>query len=113
MEKREVHRNYCFPIVKPIFLKVRTSSLELRITRNRCQIGKKLREGESGEPDELGNKQERRKSERRAAEKRPKSTKKHVGDAIEQPKSVPDVLQERLGEAKWKQKGVPETSGRR
>ena len=81
MEKREVHRNYCFPIVKPIFLKVRTSSLELRITRNRCQIGKKLREGESGKPDELRNKQERRKSEPRAAEKRPKSTERHSGDA--------------------------------
>ena len=57
------------------------SNLELRIFRNRCQIGKKLREGESGEPDELRNKQERRKSEPRAAEKRPKSTERHLGDA--------------------------------
>ena len=55
--------------------------MEFRITRNRCQIGKKLREGESGEPDELRNKQERRKSEPRAAEKRPKSTERHLGDA--------------------------------
>ena len=77
MEKRKVHGNDCFPIVKPCCLKVRSSSLELRIARNRCQIGKKLRDGESGEPDELRNKQERRKSEPRAAEKRPKSTEKH------------------------------------
>ena len=55
--------------------------MEFRIARNRCQIGKKLREGESGEPDELRNKQERRKSEPRAAEKRPKSTERHLGDA--------------------------------
>ena len=55
--------------------------MDLRITRNRCQIGKKLRDGESGEPDELGNEQERRTSEPRAAEKRPKSTERHLGDA--------------------------------
>ena len=55
--------------------------MELRIARHRCQIGKKLREGESGKPDELRNKQERRKSEPRAAEKRPKSTERHLGDA--------------------------------
>ena len=55
--------------------------MELRIARNRCQIGKKQREGESGEPDELRNKQERRKSEPRAAEKRPKSTERHLGAA--------------------------------
>ena len=55
--------------------------MEVRIARYRCQIGKKLREGESGEPDELRNKQERRKSEPRAAEKRPKGTERHLGDA--------------------------------
>ena len=55
--------------------------MELRIARTRCQIGKKLREKESGEPAELRNKQERRKSEPRAAEKRPKSTERHLGDA--------------------------------
>ena len=55
--------------------------MEVRIDRNRCQIGKKLRDGESGEPDELRNKQERRKSDPRAAEKRPKSTERHLGDA--------------------------------
>ena len=55
--------------------------MEFRIARHRCQIGKKLREGESGEPDELRNKQERRKSEPRAAEKRPKGTERHLGDA--------------------------------
>ena len=87
--------------------------MEVRIARHRCQIGKKLREGESGEPYDLRNEQERRKSEPRAAEKRPKGTERHLGDASQQPKSVPDVLQERLGEAKWKPRGVPETSGRR
>ena len=55
--------------------------MELRIVRNRYPIGKKLREGESGKPDELRNKQDRRKNEPRAAEKRPKSTEKHSGDA--------------------------------
>ena len=80
-EKRYFHINVGFLIVKPMFLKVRTSNLELRIARNRCQIGKKLREGESGKPDELRNKQERRKNEPRAAEKRPKSTERHLGDA--------------------------------
>ena len=55
--------------------------MELRIAINRCLVGKELREGEPGEPDELRNKQERRKSEPRAAEKRPKSTERHLGDA--------------------------------
>ena len=55
--------------------------MESIIARNRCQIGKKLREGESGEPDELRNKQERRKNEPRAAEKGPKSTERYLCDA--------------------------------
>ena len=55
--------------------------MELRIAINRCQVGKKLREGESGEPDELKSGQEGRKSGPRAAEKRPKSTERHLGDA--------------------------------
>ena len=55
--------------------------MELVIARNRCQIGKTLRDGESGEPYGLRNKQERRKSEPRAAEKRPKGTERHLGDA--------------------------------
>ena len=55
--------------------------MEFTIARSRSQIGKKLREGESGEPDELRNKQERRKSEPRAAEKRRKGTERHLGDA--------------------------------
>ena len=55
--------------------------MELGITRNRCQIGKILGEGESGKPDELRNEQEKRKSEPRAAEKRPKSTEIYLGDA--------------------------------
>ena len=45
------------------------------------QIGKKLLEGESGNQDELKSEQEGRKSEPRAAEKRPKSTERHLGDA--------------------------------
>ena len=84
--------------------------MEFRIARHRCQIGKKLREGEAGKQDEFKNKQERRKNEPRAAEKRPKSTERHLGDGRQQPKSVPDVLHKRLGAANWKQKGVPETS---
>ena len=81
MKKRDAHGHFGFPIVKPMFVKVRTSSLEFRIGRNRCQIGKKVREGESGKPDELRNKQERRKSTPRAVEKRPQSTERHLGDA--------------------------------
>ena len=87
--------------------------MERQIARHRSQIGKKLPEGESGKQDELKSEQERHKSEPRAAEKRPKSTGKHFGDAWQQPKRVPGVLHERLGEARWKQKGFPETSGRR
>ena len=55
--------------------------MEVRIARNRAHIGKKLGEGESGKPDELKREQERRKNEPRAAEKRPKRTNTHVGDA--------------------------------
>ena len=64
-----------------MFLKVRTSILECQIARNRSNIGKKVAEGESGKQDELKSEQERRKSEPRAAEKRPKSTERHLGDA--------------------------------
>ena len=49
--------------------------------QNRLQIGKQLREGESGKPDKLKNKQERRQNTPGAAAKRPKSTEKHLGDA--------------------------------
>ena len=79
----------------------------------RPNIAKKLTAGESGRQDELNIEPEKRKSEPRAAEKQPKSTERHLGDARQQPKSAPDVLQERLGEEKWRQKGVPEASGRR
>ena len=64
-----------------MFLKVRTSILEAQIARNRSNIGKKAAEGESGKQDELKSEQEGRKSEPRAAEKRPKSTERHLGDA--------------------------------
>ena len=64
-----------------MLLKVRTSSLEFQIARNRSHIGKKVAEGESGKQDELKSEQERRKSEPRAAEKRPKSIEIHLGDA--------------------------------
>ena len=66
--------------------------------QNHAQVGKRVTERGSGKQEELISEQERRKSESRAAEKRPKSTEKHEG--------VPDVLQERLEEAKWKQQGV-------
>ena len=55
--------------------------MELKIARNRSQIGKKVAEGESVKQDELKREQERRKTEPRAAEKRPKSTERHLGDA--------------------------------
>ena len=56
-------------------------NLERRIAINRFNIGKKVAEGESGKQDELKSEQEGRKSEPRAAEKRPKSTERHLGDA--------------------------------
>ena len=77
------------------------------------QIGKKVAESESGKQYELKREQERRKREPRAAEKRPKSNERYLGDARQQHRSVPGFLQERLGEAKWNPKGVPEASGRR
>ena len=52
-----------------------------QIASKSSQIGKKLPAGESGKQDELKSEQERRKSEPRAAEKRPKSTERHLGDA--------------------------------
>ena len=55
--------------------------MECTIARKRSQIGKKVAEGESGKQDELKSKQERRKSEPRAAEKRPNSTEIHLGEA--------------------------------
>ena len=55
--------------------------MELTIARNRSNIGKIEAEGESGKQDELKSEQERRKSEPRAAEKRPKSTERYLGDA--------------------------------
>ena len=62
-----------FPIVEPMFSKVRTSSLEHQIARHRSHIGKKLPEGESGKQDELKKRaretQERAKSSRGAAQK--------------------------------------------
>ena len=45
-------------IVKQMFLKVRTSSLERQIARHRSQIGKQVAEGESGKQDELKSEQE-------------------------------------------------------
>ena len=62
---------------KPMHMKVRTSNLERQLARNRSHFGKKVAEGESGKQDELKSEQERRKSEPRAAEKRPKSTETH------------------------------------
>ena len=67
--------------MKPTFVKGRTSSSERKSAINCPKIGKKLPQGESGKQDELKSEQERRKSEPRAAEKRPKSTERHLGDA--------------------------------
>ncbi len=55
--------------------------MEFTLATTRSQLGKNVREGGSIKPDELNNKQERRKMEPRAAEKRPKSTERHLGDA--------------------------------
>ena len=57
------------------------SVLVVKSVQNCPQIGKKLLEVESGKQDELKSEQEGRKSEPRAAEKRPKSTERHLGDA--------------------------------
>ena len=64
-----------------MFWEVHTSSLEFQMARNQFQSGKNHGEEESGKPDKLNIKQERRKNEPRAAEKRPKSTERHFGDA--------------------------------
>ena len=53
----------------------------VKSVQNRFQIGKKLPAGESGKQDELKSEQEGRKSEPRAAEKRPKSMERHLDDA--------------------------------
>ena len=55
--------------------------MERQVARHRSQFEKKLAEGEAGKQDELKSEQERRRNEPRAAEKRPKSTEKHGGDA--------------------------------
>ena len=55
--------------------------MEHQIDRNRSNIGNPIPEGKSDKQDELKSEQERRKSEPRAAEKRPKSTESHLGDA--------------------------------
>ena len=80
-EKRDLQGHHCFPNVKTMFLKVRTSILECQIARHRSNSGKKVAGGYSGKQDELKSEQEGRKSEPRAAEKRPKSTERHLGDA--------------------------------
>ena len=55
--------------------------MELQIARHRLQVDKVVREVESGKPDTLKNKQDRRKNKPRAAEKRTKHTERHLGDA--------------------------------
>ena len=62
-------------------MRFRASVLVVKSLKNRSNIGKKLPEGKSGKQDELKSDHERRKSEPRAAEKRPKSTERHGGDA--------------------------------
>ena len=53
----------------------------VKSVQHRPNIGKTLVVVESGKQDELNSEQEGRKSEPRAAEKRPKSTERHLGDA--------------------------------
>ena len=53
----------------------------VKTLHNPHQDGKKVAYCESGKPYEVQREQERRKSEPRAADKRPKSTERHVGDA--------------------------------
>ena len=79
--KRDSQGHAGFPIIEQMILKVRTSSLERKVAIRRSHIRKTLRAGESGKQDERNNTQERSKNEPRAAEKRRKSTEKHVGDA--------------------------------
>ena len=55
--------------------------MERQIARNRSTIGKKLPEGESGKQYELKSEEGRRKCEPIAAEKQPKTTERHLGDA--------------------------------
>ena len=67
-----------------VFLEFRGAALGFWLSnrfKTRPQFGKKLIEAESGNQDELNSEQEGRKSEPRAAEKRPKSTERHLGDA--------------------------------
>ena len=66
----------CFRIVRFCVRVLGVKSLQ-----NRSQIGKEAAEGESGKQYELKREQKRCKSEPRAAEKRPKSTERHLGDA--------------------------------
>ena len=66
-----------------LFLEFQGSALECW-SSSRLNIvpkSEKVAEDESGKQDELKWEQERRKSEPRAAEKRPKSTERHLGDA--------------------------------
>ena len=55
--------------------------MECQIARIWSNIGKKVAEGEAGKQHEFKSEQEGRKNEPRAAEKRPKSTERHLGDA--------------------------------
>ena len=55
--------------------------MDCQIARNRSNIGKEVAEGESGKHDEINSEKEGRTNEPIAAEKRPKSTERHLGDA--------------------------------
>ena len=62
-------------------LRFSASVLVVKSFQHRSRIGKKLPEGKPGKQYELKSEQERRKSEPRAAEKRPKNTERHLGGA--------------------------------
>ena len=57
IEQNDIQGQCGLPIIKQMFSKARTSSLEIKIARNRSQIGTKLWEGESGKQDELKSEQ--------------------------------------------------------
>ena len=81
MKTRDVHRNEGFPCCKTIAFEGADVEFGAEHRQNRSHIGKTVAEHTSGNYDDLTNEQERRKSEPRAAEKRPKSTERHSGDA--------------------------------
>ena len=75
--QRECQGTNCFPIVKPMLFKVRTSILKRQIVRNRSNIGKKLAEGESGKQDATRRTARRTRRGPEARDKIPRSGEGH------------------------------------